>query len=97
MAQPRFTWQLVTEKRNVMQSAYELKVTQGKNIVWSTEKVSSDQSVHVPYGGPALQSGMKYTWQVRVWDNSGKASAWSTACYLSDGFPEVIRLEGQMD
>jgi alpha-L-rhamnosidase len=31
----------------------------------------------VPYGGSELKSGKSYTWQVRVWDNSGKPSAWS--------------------
>lgn len=75
---PRFSWQLLTEKRNMSQSAYELKVSTGKSKVWSTGKVQSSQSVHVPYAGSPLESGRKYSWQVRVWDNSGKASPWST-------------------
>ena len=75
--QPRFTWQLASEKRNVSQSAYEVKVMSGNKVVWSTGKVPSAQSVHIPYAGSALQSGKRYTWQVRVWDNNGKPSAWS--------------------
>ncbi len=77
VSQPRFTWQLNSDKRNIAQTAYELKVTLGKTDVWQTGKVNSAQSVHVIYNGPALQSGTKYTWQVRVWDNEGKTSAWS--------------------
>ncbi len=74
---PRFSWQLTTGKRNILQTAYEIKVASGKNLVWNSGKIASDQSVQVPYAGTALQSGKKYSWQVRVWDNEGKASAWS--------------------
>jgi len=81
---PRFSWQLdAGDRRSVMQSAYEIKVItyaslkKGKHEVWASGKVASDQSVYVPYGGETLSSGQKYYWQVRVWDNSGKASEWS--------------------
>jgi alpha-L-rhamnosidase len=75
--QPRFSWQLVSDQRNVSQTAYEIIVSNGKGTMWKSGKVMSDQSVHVPYGGTALQSGRKYTWEVRVWDNNGKPSPWS--------------------
>jgi len=74
---PRFSWQLVSDSRNCMQSAYEIKAVSGKTTAWSSGKVSSDQSVFVEYKGSKLQSGKKYNWQVRVWDNTGKISAWS--------------------
>src|SRR3954470_12664757 len=78
--QPRFSWQLVSDKKNVMQSAYEVKVAdENKKQVWTSGKVDSDQSVFVPYKGPALASGTKYTVSVRVWDNNKKASNWSEA------------------
>jgi alpha-L-rhamnosidase len=84
-ATPRFSWQLQSSKRNVLQTAYECKVTNGKNVVWSSGKISSSQSVMVPYAGTALQSGKQYTWQVKVWDNNGAASAWSNAASFRMG------------
>jgi len=87
---PRFSWQLVSEKRNVMQTAYEIRVsdaitTLSKGNIWSSGKVNSDQSLFVPYGGKPLESGKKYFWQVRVWDNTGKASAWTEANFWQMG------------
>ncbi|HEY6502907.1 MAG TPA: glycoside hydrolase family 78 protein [Chitinophagaceae bacterium] len=76
---PRFSWQLLSDQRNVLQTAYEIKVSSGKSVAWASGKVASGQSVHVLYNGIALESGRKYNWQVRVWDNNGKSSAWSTA------------------
>ncbi|MBI3717945.1 MAG: family 78 glycoside hydrolase catalytic domain [Sphingobacteriales bacterium] len=77
-AKPRFSWQLNSTQRNVKQAAYEIKVSNGKEVVWSSGKINSDKSVMVDYAGKSLQSGKKYNWQVRVWDNNGKASAWSS-------------------
>jgi alpha-L-rhamnosidase len=82
---PRFSWQLRTNNRNTMQTAYELIVTEGKKNVWSSGKINSDKSVQVPYEGSALQSNKKYNWKVRVWDNSGKASAWSETALFQTG------------
>jgi alpha-L-rhamnosidase len=83
---PRFSWQLLTEQRNVSQSAYEIKVNFGKEKIWSTGKVESSQSVQVYYAGSALQSGKRYSWQVRIWDNTGKASSWSETATFHTAF-----------
>jgi alpha-L-rhamnosidase len=81
---PRFSWQLQTgDKRNVMQTAYEIKVftyavlKKGKHDVWNSGKIMSDESVYIAYAGETLAAGRKYYWQVRVWDNTGKSSEWS--------------------
>ncbi|MBE0678881.1 MAG: family 78 glycoside hydrolase catalytic domain [Bacteroidales bacterium] len=85
---PRFSWLLLTDKRNVSQTAFELRVSDGTKNVWNTGKVSSDQSVHFPYAGESLKSGTYYTWQVRVWDNSGKRSAWSLPAKFQTGLTD---------
>ena len=87
---PRFSWQLVSEKRNVMQTAYEIRVSDAmasltKGNIWSSGKINSDQSQFVAYGGKPIESGKKYFWQVRVWDNTGKASAWTEASFWQMG------------
>ncbi len=83
--QPCFSWQLTSDERNVMQSAYEINVTEGKTTMWSSGKILSDSSVHVAYKGTALSSAKKYQWKVRVWDAGNKASAWSTPAYFQTG------------
>jgi alpha-L-rhamnosidase len=82
---PQFSWQLNSNKRNVLQTAYEIKVLSGKWVVWDPGKIVSDQSVHIPYAGSPLQSGRKYSWKVRVWDNGGNVSAWSAPAFFQMG------------
>lgn len=81
---PRLSWKLISRKRNVRQTGYEIRVgtnapalIKGRNLVWSTGKVVSDQSVHIYYGGPPLSSRQKVYWQVRVWNNKNEVSPWS--------------------
>lgn len=88
VASPRFGWKLVATQRDVMQSAYELRVSsdaKAKTITWQTGKVASDQSVFISYGGPTLKSKERYYWQVRVWDTKGNASPWSEIKFFEMG------------
>ena len=88
VVQPRFTWQLQSDSRNLMQTAYEIQVSDQaslKNILWTSGKVSNDQSVHIPYGGKKLESAKQYYWQVRVWDNHGNNSGWSAPAWWRMG------------
>jgi alpha-L-rhamnosidase len=79
---PRFSWQLYAgTARDIMQTAYEVKVSGPKGVVWAPGKVMGDQSMYITYKGSPLASGQKYTWQVRIWDNKGKASEWNTASF----------------
>jgi alpha-L-rhamnosidase len=93
MVRPRFSWQLASDQRNVLQTAYELRVSNNisdlskeKKLVWHSKIVVSDSSVYVTYIGPDLQSGTRYYWQVRVWDNYGKVSAWSPVAFWQTAF-----------
>jgi len=87
---PHLSWQLVSDKRNIRQTAYEIHISENINSLskaetWNSGKVASDQSIHIVYNGQPLKSKQRYFWQVRVWDNSGKASSWSEISYWETG------------
>lgn len=100
--QPRFSWQLNSERRNTQQTAYEIRVAtderalaRGRNLSWSSGKISSDQSVHIPYGGEPLRADTRYYWQVRTWDNHGRTSDWSSPAYWQMGLLRPIDWRAQ--
>lgn len=79
--QPRFSWELNSSLRNVMQQSYELIISSSEaglknnnGDVWNSGVVNNAQSVQVTYNGSALQPGKKYFWKVLVNTNKGKAS-----------------------
>jgi alpha-L-rhamnosidase len=89
---PRFSWKLGSTLRNVMQTAYEIKVAtnadqvqSGDKLIYTTGKVNSGQSVFISYSGPQLTSRTRYYWQVRVWDNKGNVSPWSAVNFWEMG------------
>ncbi|MEO1258092.1 MAG: family 78 glycoside hydrolase catalytic domain [Bacteroidota bacterium] len=86
LKEPRFNWQLISEKRNVLQTAYEIKVFNNKKEIWTSGKKNSDQSIWVKYKGAPLKSNQRYHWQVRVWDNHGNISAWSKLAFFHTAF-----------
>ncbi|CAM3320948.1 glycoside hydrolase family 78 protein [Zobellia roscoffensis] len=89
---PRLSWQLDSNKKNVSQTGYEIRVADskndlqgGKNLIWTSGKIESQQSVNIVYEGPELKSMQRVYWQVRVWDNKNRASVWSTPAYWEMG------------
>ncbi|MDQ2921730.1 MAG: glycoside hydrolase family 78 protein, partial [Acidobacteriota bacterium] len=93
---PRLSWQLQSDRRGTVQSAYQVQVARtegelrgGRNLLWDSGKVNSDESIHRVYEGPPLQSAQRYYWRVRVWDERGEASSWSEAAYWEMGLLEA--------
>ncbi len=89
---PRLSWQIQTDSQNWMQSAYEIRVADskkklqiGQDLIWSSGKIESDESVNIVYGGPALKSMQRVYWQVRVWNNKNRASSWSAPAFWEMG------------
>src|SRR3954471_9564635 len=83
---PRMSWTLHAERRATRQSAYELRVAPttealASAALWSSGKVTSDESVNRVYGGPRLEPGRRYFWQVRAWYDRGAAPPWSEPAY----------------
>lgn len=86
VAQPRLSWVVKTGSadRGVVQAAYQVlvasdpaRLARNEADLWDSGKVSSDQSVHVVYRGKPLESGQACYWKVKLWDQAGRASAWS--------------------
>ena len=76
---PHFSWELVSDRREVYQRTARLEVHAEDAPIWDSGPLESGQSVCVPYGGPALLPLTRYTWHVSVTDNHGEsARAWST-------------------
>ena len=99
-AHPSLSWQLECDKPATLQKAYRILVAtnqdllaEGKADVWDSGPVESDLSIAVPMEGMALQPSTTYYWTVKVWDNHGAESSYSspkafrTAASLDDTFP----------
>src|SRR5512138_1579148 len=77
--QPRLSWQMQSKQRGAHQTAYQLLIApsetsldNGRGLLWDSGRVEADQSTHVPYNGPALVSGQRVYWKVRVWNEVGQ-------------------------
>ncbi len=83
VVKPRFAWQIVSDQRNVMQSAYQIivassleKLHANEGDLWNSGKVGTSESIHVAYNGKELKSRMRCYWKVKTWTTIGE-SKWS--------------------
>jgi alpha-L-rhamnosidase len=88
--QPGFSWKIKGAGNDIMQTAYSIRVAtdekfSSSKIVWQSGKVESEESILQSYKGSDLKSGQRYFWQVKIWDNKGKESKWSTTAYYEMG------------
>ena len=90
--EPRFSWLLQSDRRSQSQSAYQILVASsaenlqsGRADKWDSGKVISDRSVNVPYAGATLSSDEPCHWQLRVWDQDDRASAYTEPAAFTMG------------
>ncbi|WP_443939412.1 family 78 glycoside hydrolase catalytic domain [Pedobacter sp. MW01-1-1] len=88
---PRFAWNMVSDKRNVLQTAYHIlvassadKLKNNEGDLWDSGKIDADKSILISYAGKELKSRMHCFWKVKVWTNVGE-SAWSENNFFSMG------------
>lgn len=81
---PLLSWNLQSDKRGQMQSAYRIVVSENRESLhkdvgdnWDTGKIDDDKSINISYEGKALKSRDVLYWKVKVWNAEGEASAWS--------------------
>ena len=92
---PRLSWILTPTdpaKRDLGQSAYQIlvasspeKLAAEEADLWDSGQVESNETLNVPYDGKSLASFTRCYWKVRVWDQDGKASPWSSSAVWSMG------------
>lgn len=71
VAQPRFSWEMDSERYGAAQKAYQLTVSEEGSTVFDTGRIESDISVGIPYAGSPLKPRTRYEWKVCVWDERG--------------------------
>lgn len=81
---PRLTWQVTPSESNASQKTYQIiagtdsiEVSVGNGNFWDSGKISSIQSINVPFKGKSPESGKKYFWKVRIWNEKDQVSLWS--------------------
>ena len=92
---PLFSWQINSDQRNQMQSAYQILVSNNpedlkntKGTLWNSGKVNSDQSVLIA-GTFELKLAQTYFWKVKIWNQDNQESEWSeTAVFRTGLFQE---------
>lgn len=83
--QPHLSWVITSTGYNIKQQAFRVIVSdnsrsiqEGKGDIWDSGKTASEESIQFKYNGPPLKQSVKYYWRVKVWDNKGNASDWSS-------------------
>ncbi|MCH3994929.1 MAG: glycoside hydrolase family 78 protein [Prevotella sp.] len=76
VAQPRFSWQMVSPERGAAQSAYRITVkNENGKEVWNSGKVNDPSALNILYQGQSLQPSTRYLWTVTVWNNKGEQNS----------------------
>lgn len=89
--EPVFSWQFQENGPISRQTACQIVVASdpallpGQPDLWDSGKLETSQSAWLPYAGPAFTSRQRAHWMVRVWNQDGQASAWSSPASLEMG------------
>ncbi|MFF4975861.1 alpha-L-rhamnosidase [Streptomyces sp. NPDC001083] len=93
---PRLSWPVTSDGPGTRQSAYQIRVASSASRlshpdVWDSGKVTSGDSVLVPYAGPRLAPRTRYFWTVRVWGADGGVSGWSEPSWWETGLMDAAQ------
>lgn len=79
---PRLSWTVVSDRRGASQTSYQILLSDSlaslekdQAKIWDSGRVESSQTTNIECDlSSSVQSGKKYWWKVRVWDENGRAS-----------------------
>ena len=84
---PSLGWQTVAEGQGTRQSAYHIQVSADQDfstLLHDTGRVDSDLSAGLELQMP-LSPRTRYFWRVRIWDEAGRESPWSSPAFFETG------------
>lgn len=97
---PHFSWKIQYDYP-MKQGYFEIQVAsdsislaKNKADLWNSAKIESSVSVMVPYKGQPLKSRMLCYWRVRVWNEKGTVSPWSSTQRFGIGILSDDKLVG---
>ncbi|MBE0654329.1 MAG: family 78 glycoside hydrolase catalytic domain [Bacteroidales bacterium] len=101
MNDPRFFWQLTSDRSGDNQSAYRIIVASDKEdidrntgTVYDSRKQNSSENTQVTLKGIVLKPAQKYYWKVMVWDQNRDPSGWSEPASFVTGLFDVSDWKG---
>lgn len=89
--EPEFSWQLLSDRNSVLQSAYEIQVsseqfTATTKLIWNSGVIISAFPWSTQYTGSPLASCSRYFWRVRLYNHSGNYGSWSQNSWFETAF-----------
>jgi alpha-L-rhamnosidase len=97
-----FSWELSNRERSVFQKAWQILVSSdekslkdNKGIIWDSGKKISGETFQIPYDGQNLQSGTRYYWKVRIWDEHEIVSSYSETSWFETGMLKESDWKGE--
>lgn len=88
---PRFSWQITSDRKGVVQTSYQILVASSKEKLdrneadlWDSGERNSDEQLWIPYQGKVLLSGAQAYWKVRITTNKGNRNGLNRSSFPSD-------------
>jgi Alpha-L-rhamnosidase N-terminal domain./Bacterial alpha-L-rhamnosidase. len=85
---PSFSWVATSDKRNVLQEAYQFQLSKNENFencIYDSGKIESDMSSQIFVSDVEMEAVCYYYARVKIWSKHGEESAWSQAAQLLTG------------
>lgn len=90
--QPRLSWRAEGSRRGARQSAWRVLVASSQELLagdhgdlWDSGRRAEGDGMQVGYAGRSLATGQRAVWKVRLWDEQGGESGWSTNAVWTAG------------
>ncbi|MDR1011669.1 MAG: family 78 glycoside hydrolase catalytic domain, partial [Opitutaceae bacterium] len=91
---PRLSWRLHSPERGEIQTACEIlaattaeRLARDQADLWNSGRITSPETLNIPYGGRPLATSQQVFWKVRVWSNdpAARPSPWSATATFTMG------------